>query len=152
VSHFSDFQQPGHSFDPHPAPRRSSSPVALILAIIGGIGAASFLACCGGFVALAYFGKTVSEQELADQLRDNPALQEHIGDIEQLSLNFIATAAIEDEDIEVYDVQGTKGKGKITVKTSSLMDADDEIIWAKLRLDSGETVELISEYAENPGS
>ena len=145
MSHFSDFQPPGHSFDPHAAPRRPGSPVPLILAILGGLGAVTFLACCGGCLALAYFGKSVAERELTDQLRDNPALQEHIGDIEQLSYNFIATAAIEDDDVEVYDVQGTKGKGEITMKTSSLMDAEDEIIWARLRLDSGETVELISE-------
>ena len=94
---------------------------------------------------LVYFGFGVLSTEIANELRDNPALREHIGEIQSFDVNFVASAAEEDENVYVYDVVGDKGSGTVTVKSLTDSDGSEEIIWARLRTSDGTTVELVSE-------
>jgi len=79
---------------------------------IGGVGVA-MLVCCGG---LAYFGLDVVNQVVEVQFADHPAVVEHIGDLEDVSTNFLATGNESEkrgEDYLVFEVKGSKGNGKI---------------------------------------
>lgn len=90
-----------------------------------------------------WFGKNVGEQEIATQLRDNPNLREHIGEIQSLEMDIIASGAQDDSDVYVYGVQGTKGSGTLTIRES--MDADFSTIVeeATLRLPDGTEVQIV---------
>jgi hypothetical protein len=100
-------------------PRRSSSPWPWILGIGGGFGVAALL-CCGCLGVLGYIGFNQINQSLKLQIQDDPVIQEHIGEIESVSLNLMA--AIEEmkanppppgESLQAFDVQGTKGSGVV---------------------------------------
>jgi len=47
----------------------------------------------------------------------------------------------------VYDVKGTKGSGRVTVKSLSTDWDTETVVWASLELPSGQVVELVREGA-----
>lgn len=89
------------------------------------------------------FGIGVITTEIEDQLRDNPKVQEHVGEISEFTMDWSRSFATADDDTYVYRVKGTKGGGKVTVKQITNDDGDEEIVSADLRLDSGKTVQLV---------
>lgn len=152
-SDFSGYEPPkptdlyNQRFDPYgnqpQRPHSSSKSIWIILAVIGGV---MLLGCCGGCLGLVYFGKGVIEEEVANELRGNPVLIREVGTIESLKVNFVASAAQDDEEIFVYDVQGSKSSGKIKVLsvTDDLFD-EEIVIWAELELPDGKKFTLIDE-------
>lgn len=122
-------------------PQKKSNTIWIVLALLlfGGV---AICGCCGGIV---YFGFGVLSTEIANELRDNPTLREHVGEIQSFDVNFVASAAEEDEDAYVYEVVGDKGSGTVTVKSITDDEGNEEIIWARLRTPDGTTVELVSE-------
>ncbi len=115
--------------------------------VLMGAGGMAVLACCGVCGGILYLGGSEIENEVAAELRDNPALVEHIGELEDLSYNFNDTYVkyAEEDSIEVFDVRGSKGSGKITVSSETSITDELEIIWAKLETDSGDEVTLVGE-------
>jgi hypothetical protein len=79
----------------------------------------------------------VLESQVLYDLRDHPVIQEHIGEIQEVSVNIAGTGAT-DDDSEVYDLRGTKGSGELT----AYFDDDHNFISGTLRLPSGETYEI----------
>ena len=72
---------------------------ALIAGLVVG-GAVVCLACCGG---AAMFGMNVVAEQVADDLRGNPVLEEHIGPITSIETNWVKSMAAggDDEGLEV---------------------------------------------------
>jgi hypothetical protein len=124
-----------------PQPRKKSKVIWIVLGtlLLGGV---VVCACCGGFVCLG-FG--VMSTQIANDLRDNPAMRQHVGEIQSFKCNIIASAAEEDEDTFVFDVVGDKGTGTVTVKSMTDADGNEEIIWARLRTSDGSTIDLVTE-------
>lgn len=112
------------------------------IAIIGGIALLCFALCCGAGVLFVNFGMSVVSADIERQLRDHPQIQERIGEIDSLGVNWTHSLAHEDENTFVYDIEGPKGKGQVTVESISRDDGSEEIISAELRLSSGEVVPL----------
>lgn len=54
--------------------------------------------CCGGILLLGRFGLGVLAADIEMQVRDHPVIQEHIGEIEELEVDFVRSAALEDPD------------------------------------------------------
>ena len=102
------------------------------------------LLCCGGGSALVVFAMNLTTRAIEVELRDNEALVEQLGQLESFEMNWTATFAADDE-IYVFDVQGSDASGEVTVKSVTGVDDEEEIIWAKLRLPNGEVVELVEE-------
>lgn len=128
--------------DPYgPLPPRKSS--LLWLWILLGVGGIGLLVCCGGLVAVGAFGLNVMSAEVAEQVRDVPAFREHIGELESLDVDFVATSAKGDEETFVYNAKGTKGTGVLTVKQITDDDFNEVIEEAKLRLPDGREVQII---------
>ncbi|MCH5377557.1 MAG: hypothetical protein JJ992_26670 [Planctomycetes bacterium] len=100
------------------------------------------LLCCGGGALVVRFGMQIITTQVEDQLADNPVLKEHIGEIEAFDLDWSRSFADEDDDTFVYQVRGTKGEGRVTVKHITDDSGDQEIVSASLRLSSGETFDL----------
>lgn len=84
---------------------------------------------------------SVVSADIENQLRDHPQIEEHVGAIQSLEVDWAKSAAEDDEDIWTYDIEGTKASGELIVE--SVSDDDGEVIVAAtLRLSTGEVIEL----------
>jgi hypothetical protein len=138
---FSDAYQPPFRDIQTTRPRRSGKMWLLIAGVIvsGGL----LLVCCGGLGALGYFGLGVITTEIEDQLRDNPVLRDKVGDIQSFDMDLTRSVAADEEDVWVYQVQGSKAQGVITVNHVTDDDGNEQIQTAKLKLSSGEEFDLV---------
>ncbi len=127
-----------------PSRRKKSSAGmwAMILVVVAVVIGGGTLACCGGFV---YFGLNLMSAEVETELRDNARLREHIGELQELTMNFTRSLANDEDDIFVYNVRGTKGSGELTVHHITGDDGKEIVLAASLRLPDGRTIELIDE-------
>jgi hypothetical protein len=101
--------------------------------------------CCGGGSGLVYFGMSVMAEEIKTKVRDDPALREHIGEIQQFEADMMASIAEADDDTYVYHVQGTKGSGELRVKSVTDDNGDEQVVSGTLRLPDGTEVQLAGE-------
>jgi hypothetical protein len=149
---FSDFDPSARRVDsygpPQTPPRRSSSG-CWIWAIVAGVGLL-LLMCCGGGVLLVGFGLQIVTTEIEDQLSGNPILQEHIGEVQSFEMDWSRSFADEDDDTFIYQVRGTQGEGRVTVKHITGDDGNEVILSAELRLPNGETIDLMPGQDQNP--
>jgi hypothetical protein len=136
---------PSPDLDDRPPQPKSSSGCVITLAIGGVVAFLGLLVCCGG---LAVFGLNVTTAEVETQLRDNPVLIEHVGQVEQFTMNVVRSMASSDDNLWVYNVVGSKASGELTVHQVTDENWDEQILSAKLRLKDGTTVELLE--AETP--
>ena len=144
-SYFSDNDPGNQSFGPYESatqPSRRSSGGCVIWAILLGAGL-MLLLCCGGGALIMRFGMQIITTQVEDQLADNPILREHVGEIESFELDWTRSFADEDDDTFIYQVRGSKGEGRVTVKHITDDDGNEEILEAELRLSSGEVVDLM---------
>ncbi len=137
------YQPPGAPYDPYgPKPSGGGSNwVLILLAIIFGSGAIICI-CCGvsGYYGFQGVGNIMGE-EVAQSLEGNPVIEEHIGTINKCEWNFIASTNHSDEDIMVFDVEGSKGSGKIY---GELSDDGEGLLSGELKTSSG-TFDLFAE-------
>jgi len=132
-------QAPNNPFDnppEHEQQRQSGSNTWLwVLGILGGLFLLTALICCGAI----YFGSQriggFIAETAVEEFRDDPVIQEHIGEITSSNVNFgeaIKQASEEgDSGSMVFDVSGDKGSGKIIIRTdnqnqnSAVLQMDD---------------------------
>ena len=133
------YKPPVSAYYGPPPPPKSPAGLWIALVIVGVL----LTVCGGGCVALLLFGLNVSEQEIADQLRDNPKLREHIGEIETIDMDIVASGAEDDSDVFVYRVKGNKGKGKLTIREGTGDGFETLVEEAKLRLPDGTEVQIV---------
>jgi len=125
--------------DPY-APRPASRGSTLLWLVLGGGGLLLVLLCCGGGVGLLAFTRSFKEAEVKEQLRDNPKLREHFGELEKVELDFTASMAEDDDNTFRYNVRGSKDSGELT----AIESPDDEtIVEATLRLKNGTQVKIL---------
>ena len=142
--HPSQPQPPPYGYFPQPPPPPPQRSGRRVMWILVGIGAVVVVLICAGVVGLAFFGMNVIETEVRNQVRDDPVLVEHIGQIESFDADLTESGAIEDEDTFVYRVKGTKGSGVLTVRHVTDDNGDEVVKSAKLRLPDGKVIELKS--------
>jgi hypothetical protein len=140
-SPFSDPGPPASSYyGPPPTPRKSSAALWWGL----GIGGAVLLLACGGTcTGLLMFGMNIAEEEIAAQLRDEPKFREHIGELQSLDMDLIASGAEDDDEVFVYKVRGSKGSGKVTIHEGEDDDGNTTVEKATLRLSDGTQVQVV---------
>jgi hypothetical protein len=124
-----------------PPPSRGSSKLWLWMVL--GVAGLSLFCCCGGGISVVMFGLNVASAEVADELRDNPKFREHIGELQTIKMDLARSAAADDEETFIYNVQGSKGSGVVTIKETTHADGEEEIVNASLRLPTGKQVQLI---------
>ncbi len=103
-------------------PRRSNRGCliwGIIAGLVGGFGVLA-VACCGGFVAL---GINVTAEQVAEDLRENPVVVEHVGNITSIKADWLKSVST-DDDTFVYDVTGTKGTARLRVVSESVGDGE----------------------------
>lgn len=132
----------GEPQSPPPQAQRTGRPTWVWL-LLGG-GGLSLLLCCGiGTFALMALGANVMEVEVRDQLRDNPKLREHLGEIQSFETDVAGSMADPDGDTFRYQVRGTLGQGELTVRQVTGKDDKEVVEEATLRLSDGTTVEIV---------
>ncbi len=82
----------------------------------------------------------VAAEMIAEQVRDNPVILQHIGNIEKAELDLGATGATGGDETLVLRLTGTKGNGRLTAETQDDGQGNLEVVAGKLRLDDGQTV------------
>ncbi|WP_153555998.1 hypothetical protein [Roseimaritima sediminicola] len=99
---------------PPPDSGGSSSAVKWVLGILGGL-AVVMLLCCGGCFLLAKFGLDQVGNQVASQVRNDPVVVEHIGQVESVEMDFMETSRYQqetgDSDAVVFTITGDKGTG-----------------------------------------
>jgi hypothetical protein len=122
-----------------PGNGRNDGKIGTVLLVILGILVALGV---GGYFVMKWGFNFVAEDVKAD-IQDHPAILEHIGAIEEIEFDFGATTALKGEANNVYVFQLKGGKGKGTLTATVETDGDHErVVAGKLRLPSGETVDL----------
>ena len=128
---------PGHN---NSAPRRAKRGCCILAIVATGFMAVLF---CVGCVLILVFAMQMVTAETEDQLSENPILIEHIGNVESFELDWARSFSHDEDDTFIYDVKGTEGVGRVTVRQITNDDGDEEILDAELRLPNGETFDLM---------
>ena len=82
------------------------------------------------------------ENQVAADIKDNPVIVQHIGEIKSIDTDWTLTGEEPKEDVFVFRLSGTKGDGVLTAQCITV-DADHEdVVSGSLKLPSGETVDL----------
>ncbi len=118
------------------------SPLKIVLTVLL-CGGGFLMLCGGGCGAIIFFGMNLLAKEIELELRDNPVLVEHIGQVQSFKIDWMASLAHPEADVWVFNVRGPKGSGQVTAESITMPDGNERVTWATLRLPSGETIELI---------
>jgi hypothetical protein len=100
-------------------PKKKSGKGCLIGCGIAGV--LGLVLCCGGGAFFVQFVLGALGEELARQVGGNPAVVEHIGEIESMNVSLSATIEEAQKSGEqnaglIYEIKGSKGSGKLLVK------------------------------------
>jgi hypothetical protein len=129
---------------------RSRKILLILGSILGGFTLCALL-CCGGMNF--FFGMMADNVRL--KLENDPQFAAHVGQIQEINHDFFAGIDL-GEEVEVYDVKGTKWSGRLTLKHENQFDTDGKILWVRFTLPSGEVIKiepgrnLVSPPAPNP--
>ncbi len=123
---------------------RTGCVVAIVLAALAGI------VLVAGGVWLMGFGLDVFAEQVKQDIQDNPVVLEHIGRIETIEANLSATAAEPNEDIFVYEIEGTKSNAVLTAVTITVDANTEKVTWGQLRMPSGEVLDLFPDQGPKP--
>ena len=110
----------GASSTQQPPAKKSNTWLWILL----GVGGVLILGCCGCFGAISFFGKGALDagmgmvaEQIKPGLNADPVVQEHLGEIQEMSWDLMATGEAskgDGPDKVVWDVKGSKGEGQIT--------------------------------------
>ena len=136
------FSSSSHQSPPMgPPDRPSNSKTPWIIGGLVGFGIMC-LVCCGGITMLAKVGLDMVSEDIKRQVREEPTIQENIGEIESMSMNLIASGSHDDDETFVYDLKGSLGSGELTVRSITNDSGGESIESASLKTSDGRTFEL----------
>ena len=101
-------------------------------------------------MALILFGFKIMKEDTTLALNQNPVSQQHVGTVQELSLDFMTTGEYDDEFI-AYSVKGTNGSAVVRCNSPEA----GEPLMGEMILPSGEVVSLqesVSEQGEQEES
>lgn len=102
---------------------------------------------CGGVL---YIGRWWMHDEFPGQVRAdiaaNAVIIEHVGAIEELTLDISASSAEPGEDVFVFNIRGSKGRGRLRAEVVSRTSTDEEVVSAELLLESGSKHQLFPDH------
>lgn len=108
---------------PHRQPPRSGNRTLFwVLGTLAALGVIGAVACCGfGYYGFQYIGTQLVNQ-LRPQLQSSPEIVEHIGEIEEMTLNPQAMQQPDHSGKMVFDITGTQGTGQIVMDPEKFGD------------------------------
>lgn len=110
--------------------------------VLIGLGVAATVV--SGVIFWKFIGSAMDEwvSQVAVALDDIPQIQLHIGEIEDISLDFIASGNEPDDDVFVFDVVGSRGSGTVTAKCLTVSYDEEQIVSGHIVMSSGEKYDL----------
>jgi hypothetical protein len=107
---------------PPNAPKKSN----VLMYVLIGVGVTLLVGCsgCGGLMMWGGMNAmNLVASTLKPTLQSDPVIQEHIGDIQSLNMNFVATGQEGEKNKQpagqervVFDIKGSKGSGQVVGK------------------------------------
>jgi hypothetical protein len=128
------------SFDPPPA--KKGWGIGCIIGIIAIVLGGGTLVCCGSFFGLGFFAANFALTLSADQVKQNPVVKQHVGEVTACNIDLTATGELNKPEHFVFNVEGTKGKAVVTVHVQA-QGENVRILDGNIRLPTGETYELV---------
>ena len=126
---------------PWRTPAASSGKTSTVVLIVVG----SVVVVAVGLGFLVMWGLDVLSEQVKADIQDNPVILEHIGRIESIEFDFMASGEAPGDDTLVFSLKGTKGEGVVTAEVITVDDEHEEVRSGTLRLPSGKTVDLFPE-------
>jgi len=94
---------------------KKSNAIWWILGILGVLTVGGALLCCGGMFFMYSFTNQFVGEMVKATVENDPAVQEHVGSIENIEINLTETGNAGGGNKLVFDVTGDKGTGKLEV-------------------------------------
>jgi hypothetical protein len=110
--------------------------------IVGAGCAGAILLVCLAAGALVVWGSQVFTSQAREALNENPVIEQHVGEIDQIAIDYRATWLEEERYGYVLEVKGSKGAGVVTAVFITT-DHTERITSGTLRLSSGELYDLL---------
>jgi hypothetical protein len=114
------------------------SPRSMLLAGLYAVGGLCVVVYVAGVI---HIGSEIVAEQVRHKLETEPKFVEPVGQVQEFATEFLATI-VQPDDVRVYRVKGTKWSGRVKVKQVTDYDGNEQIIWARFKLPSGETVEI----------
>lgn len=137
-----------YPFQPPAPPRRSwgCGWILLLAAVLGGVP----LICCGACGGVLMMGMELVEEEIARDLKTDPVIQQHLGEVKSVELHLWDSimeeinhpTADDEESWYAFDVEGTKAKGRVVGKSVTNEDGEEELREGRLLLPGGQEFKL----------
>jgi hypothetical protein len=107
------------------------------LPLILGIVFVLLLLCCGGGIAVVYFGLSYGSKEVAKMsINQSPQAREAIGDVQSASMDMSSMGS--NPGKMVLDVKGSKGSGKLFMK----QDPGQQPVPLELKMSDGTVIQF----------
>lgn len=109
--------QPPNEFPPHQSayqehqPPRKSGTLWWVLGIVGVVLLGLGLLCCGGGYFAFQTTMEMAGQQVQAQVANDPVVVEHIGQVQSISLDPVATGERNQPNTLVFRLEGSKGSG-----------------------------------------
>lgn len=140
------YPQPGLSQYGFPQKPQQPKKSSTLLYVLAGISGACLLLCLGcgvyGFLLVSN-GMQQASKELIVQVQPHPLIQEHIGKVQSLSMNFGESVSINEGKVgkktAVFDIVGDKGSALLFGEVDDGHDRPARFGQATLLLPNGET-------------
>jgi hypothetical protein len=135
------------SFGPSQPPRKKSNAWLWILGVVG-LGGLLICGCCGGFGYFAFSqGMTMFANEARQRAEGDPAIVQHIGEINSVTTNFIKSTQETEkrgsgQSFLVFDVKGSKGSGELIGAQARQAQPGAMFDSLELRIPSGEVIPI----------
>ena len=84
------------------------------------------------------------ERQVVQDIQDNPVMLEHVGQIQTIDIDWVATGQEPGDDVFVFDVTGSKGSGTLTAECITIDSGREDVVAARLRLPSGEDLDIFA--------
>jgi hypothetical protein len=125
--------------------RNAPSPLHAAFIILGVVIVAT-LVCGGALYVGDWWMRDAFPGYVQADIESNPVIIEHVGVIEELTLDFNASSVEPGENVFVFTIRGPKGRGRLRAEVVSRSSTDEEVVAAELLLESGEKYQLFPDH------
>jgi hypothetical protein len=106
------------------------------------IGVFTGLALVASCMILVNRGTASPTAGVRQKLEQNADFVARVGQVRDFRTDRPNPGPDDPDDVWVYEVEGTKASGRLTVKHETAEDGSERIVWARMQLPSGEVVDL----------